>query len=464
MADNTEYIKNLTEALNARADWLEKTEIPKLKDSLRAYQTGFASLYNLYLKKRLVLEDPYKQEVKIGELQVPDTGAFNEAKRLDQMSLRLSNYDTQMDFLVNFYQFSADFLSLDRLKRIVGLVKYIDWVNLTPDSASPNTKAAAELTTQIKQGTDQLTMSIISESLSNLTKQFSPIMSNIKALVDYRKELYKLELRESVINKMSGNEAKQVPAIRKKYSQIFPDSHFYPELVDEALKEDNSNDGPALREKVLASLRVAENKPKAAKPQVSIKSILLEGIYSLGSTAASFSDVASKVDDNRIILENRKQNIWEKIKKIMHQMLNKEPEAVIYEMEYTDPVKGVPVREKINITSFESDLARKIKLLTTMSSRGPGMAKLESMQDEQIISFLEKNIRDIQAYHKTLTALDEFFKAEADKEDRDRIRGIKPELGTIKNAIIRANSKRHEYTAQKEETEQLKKLGVNPDS
>jgi hypothetical protein len=49
-----------------------------------------------------------------------------------------------------------------------------------------------------------------------------------------------------------------------------------------------------------------------------------------------------------------------------------------------------------------------------------------------------------------------------DKEDRDKIRGIKPELGTIKNAILRANSKRHEYSAQKEEEEQLKRLGVSP--
>jgi len=64
--------------------------------------------------------------------------------------------------------------------------------------------------------------------------------------------------------------------------------------------------------------------------------------------------------------------------------------------------------------------------------------------------------------HKTLSALDEFFKAEVNKEDRDKVRGIKPELATIKNAIVRANSKRHDYSAQKEEEEQLRRLGVKP--
>ena len=127
-----------------------------------------------------------------------------------------------------------------------------------------------------------------------------------------------------------------------------------------------------------------------------------------------------------------------------------------------DTIKAVPVRERVNFSSFRSDLDRKIRTLTPMASRGAAAAKLESMQEEQLVGFLERNIREVQSLHKILTALDEFFKAEADKEDRDRIKGIKPELGTIKNSILRANSKRHEYSAQKEEEEQLKRLGVNP--
>jgi hypothetical protein len=68
----------------------------------------------------------------------------------------------------------------------------------------------------------------------------------------------------------------------------------------------------------------------------------------------------------------------------------------------------------------------------------------------------------VQTLHKILTALDEYFKSEAPQEDRDKVKGIKPELSTMKNAIIRANAKRHEYSAQKEEEEQLKRLGVSP--
>jgi hypothetical protein len=95
-------------------------------------------------------------------------------------------------------------------------------------------------------------------------------------------------------------------------------------------------------------------------------------------------------------------------------------------------------------------------------AHGPATAKLAAMAEDQIITYLERSIRDVQFFHRTMSALDEYFKAKAPQADREKIKGIKPELATIKNAIVRANQLRHEYSAQKEEEEQLKRLGINP--
>ena len=461
MADNNDYKKALSEALRTREEWLDRSELPKLKDELRIYHTGFASLYNIYLKKGLINMDPYKQEAKIAELEVPDASAFSDMDKLDQLTRRLANFDNQLDFLVNFYQFGAEFLTLDRIKRILGLVQYIDWVRLTPDSQSPVTKAVAEMTNQIKQGSDPMTMSVISESLSNFNRSYNPIMNYLKLLTDYKKEAYKLDLRD-ITGEMSEAETANLPLVKKKFLQARPGMPFYAELAEEVVKEDYSKDGPALQEAVLKKLQVVENAPKVAKVQVSFKIILIEGIQGLGGTAATLSEVAAKMDENQLVLANRKQSFMEKLKKIMQQAFNKEPEAVVYDIEYMDPVKGVPVREKVNYVSFRGDMDRKIRTLTPLASRGATTSKLEAMQEEQLIGFLERNIRELQALFKTLTALDEFFKTAVDRVTRERIKGIKPELGAIKNAILRANSKRHEYSAQKEEEEQLKRLGVNP--
>jgi len=462
MAENTastDYVKLLNDALTAKADYIDRTELPKLKEELRGYHTGFASLYNLYLKKGLINEDPYKQEAKIGELEVPSSAPFHDAERLEQLTQRLANYDNQLDFLVNFYQFSAEFLNLDRIKRILGLVKYIDWVHLTPDSQNTITRAVAEMTNQIKVGTEPLTMSVITESLSHLNKSFNPIMGYLKILTDYQKEVYKLNLRD-ITGGMSQSEASNIASLKKKFLQVKAGTPFYPDLADEVIKEDYSKDGPTLREDVLNKLKVAESKPKTVKPQISFKNILLEGIQGLGGTSGTFTEVVTKLDENQTILENRNHGFLHKLKKLIQQVFNKEPDPAIYNIEYMDPVKGIPVKEKVNYNSFRSDLDRRIRLLIPMGPRGAALGKLEAMQEEQLVSFLERNIRDVQSIHKTLTALDEFFKAEVEKDSRDKIKGIKPELGTIKNAILRANAKRQEYSAQKEEEEQLKRLGV----
>jgi hypothetical protein len=460
MADANDYLTSLAAALAERRDWLEKTELVRLKEELRTYQTSFSSLYTIYLKKGLINEDPYKQETKIGELEVPDTGPFNDTERTEHLSIRLSNYDNQLDFLVNFYQFGVEFLNLDRIKRIIGLVRYIDWVHLTPDAHAANTKAVAEITNQSKLGVDPIALNVIGGSLSNLAKSTAAIMGILKELTDYHKEFYKFEVR-TALGAISAAEA-NAANIRKKIAAALPGKPFYQELVDDLIKEDFSKDGPVLREAVLKSLAVEIAKPKTVKTPVSFKAILLEGVHVIGSVNFALTEIGPKLDENEALLANRKKNLWEKIRLLLRQMMNKEPDEVIYEVAHMDPTKGAVVRENIDFHRFRNEMDRKNRTLASLVSHGAAQPKLDVMPEEQLTSFLEKTIRDVQSLHRTLTALDEFFKTEAPKEDREKVKGIKPELATIKNAIVRANQIRHEYNAQKEEEEQMRRLGIAP--
>jgi hypothetical protein len=250
--------------------------------------------------------------------------------------------------------------------------------------------------------------------------------------------------------------------IKRKFAAALPGTPFYQELIEELIKEDYTKDGPAMQEAILKSLKVTVEKPKAAKAPVSFKSVLLEGIQVIGSVAATFSEISTKLDENETLLANQKRSFWEKIQKLIQQMANKEPDEVIYDIQYMDSTKGVPVREKVNYHHFRSDVDKRIRTLANLGIHGAAAAKLESMSEDQLTSFLEKTIRDVQNFHRTFSALDDFFKTSAPKEDRDKVKGIKPELATIKNAIVRANQIRHEYSAQKEEDEQMRRLGINP--
>jgi len=456
------YNTVLAQALEARKDWLEKSEVVKLKDELRIFQISYSVLYNMFLKKKLINEDPYKQETKISELEVPESGALNEAKRLEQISLRLASYDSQLDFLVNFYQFGIDFLNLERIRKIVGLVRFIDWVNFSPDSKSPNTKVVAELTNNAKTGGDSLTLSIIGESLSKLPKCTASTMGILRNLISYYKEVYKLNVRNAIAG-MQAAEATPVN-IKRKIGSAMPGTPFYQEFIEELIKEDYSKDGPAMKEAILASLKVAEDKPKAAKQKASYKDVLLSGIQAIGAAAAVMTEIVQKLDANQTVLENRKKGFWEKVRLLLKSMTNADPDEVIYELQYFDQTKGTETWEHLNFGQFRVELDRKIKIYTGMSGQGPFMTKLKNMAEEQVLEYLERAIKDLQAIHRTLTALDEYFKSSVVREERDQIKGIKPELASIKNCFVKANQIRHEYSARKEEEEQMKKLGIDPDS
>ncbi|MCL2276487.1 MAG: hypothetical protein FWC21_01180 [Treponema sp.] len=456
--ETAEYITTLDQILINRKDWLERNELTKLKDNLRIYQISYASLYNIFLKKKLIDEDPYKQETKISELEIPDSGNFPENERIKQLTIRLSNYDSQLDFLVNFYQLGVDFLNLDRIKRIVGLIRYIDWVSFSPDSQSIMTKFASDLTNQSKMGVDTMTLSIIGESLSRLSKTTTASMATLKELNVFYRESYKLNIRKSITQGMSAGEATP-ESIRKKMPSALPGTPFYKELIEELIREDNSKEGSDLRDNILNSLMVKEEKSKVVKQAIDFKKILLDGIVVIGGASNSLTDIIGKLVDNQAALDSRKKGFFEAIKELIRQITNAEPEEIIYTIEKMDEAKGVPIKEKINFRQFIGDIEKKNKILASFV-RGPAYNKLSAMSEEQIINYLERNIKEMTTLHKTLNALDDFFKSSATSEDRDKIKGIKPELSALKNTYVKANQLRYDYSAQKEEEEQMKNLGI----
>ena len=456
--DRTEYQKALDEALKAQAAWLEKTVFPKFKDEFRSFHVAFGTLYKMLIQKKMIKEDPYKQEAKIGEIKVPKP-VTSEGDRMDQLTMNISAYDNQLDFLVNFFQFSVDFLNMENIKRILALVKYIDWAHFTPDAQNSTTRIIVDLIAQVRTGVEPLTVNVINEAVGKLSKYTGIIMGHLKTAATYNRELYKLELRQGITGTM--NEA-TVEAVKKKFTAAMPGKSFYPDLVEELIREDYSAQGEQLRNGILKQMAVPDDKPKADKKEVSLKVTLIDGLLIISSIAVALGEIIPRLDDNHQIFQSRKLSIGEKIREILRQMFNKDPEPIIYEIEYIDPVKGAAVKEKINFNIFRSDLDKRLRNYSSFGVRNT--SRLEALDEKQLIGILEKTVRDAQNLHKILTGLDEYFKADAPPEGKEKVKGIKPDLGTIKNAIVKANQKRHEYSAQLEEAEQLKRLGVNPGS
>jgi hypothetical protein len=185
----------------------------------------------------------------------------------------------------------------------------------------------------------------------------------------------------------------------------------------------------------------------------------LDGIQVIGGVGNLISEIAIKLDENYTVMESRKKSFFETIKELIRQITKAEPEEVVYTVEYLDQTKGVPVKDKLHFHQFRDELDKRAKNLNSFV-RGSAYQKLAAMNEEQIMGYLDKNIRDLQNLHRTLGALDDYFKANVVAEDRGKIKGIKPELSAFKNSFVKANLIQHEYNSFKEEEEQMKNLGI----
>ncbi len=469
MEDSVAYTNRLEAALASKTERMDGEELKQLKDDFKLFQSAFQAIYNFLLKKGLISEDPYKYELKISEVTTPPESPFAESEKLDQMCIRLSQYESYLDFLNNYYQFSVEFLTMGRIKRLVSLTKYFAFTQFSENSQHINTRYFAEIVALVRKGTDPLSTGIINEGLLQLEKTSRKIFQTLKDLTLLHKERYKLELRRLVANDMRldrdyavTHQDEAVRRIRQKYAEVAGDKPFYPELAAEILKEDFGSEGEALRDDILKRLEVAEDKSKGQSEERNFKGILVDGARVIIGVGFQLDDAVRKLEENQALLDSLDKTFMTKVKRAIREMLGKRVEHIVHEVEYLDPVSSTRKNESIDFTDFCAEAGKRAQGLVAMVSKTSAAYKrMEGSSEDLVYKFLSKSIEELQSFHRRLSALDEFFQgALGAPEVKGKARSVKVELGSLKNAIIKANQKRHEYIAQKEELEQMKRLGI----
>jgi hypothetical protein len=295
------------------------------------------------------------------------------------------------------------------------------------------------------------------------------ILRLLKVLTEFHRQNYKLIIRKRVLQplsidkqKVESNETGVMKQIKKKFAAEMSDQPFYEELIKEILQEDFGNNGEQLRREALSSLEVKENKTKKKKAQDSYKLMLLDAARSLSTASAHLEQAVQKLNESHYLLLNRTMTFRERFRKWLRKFAGLAEEKQIYEIEYFDTKTGASTHEKIDFNVFVESVLKRSRILAGLSSKmSSGYQRLESSSEEQIFTFLNNNIAELQRILRRLPALDTYFKTEIPKDQRNKIRGIKIEANAIKNSVIKANKKKHEYVSKKEEEEQLKQMGIN---
>ena len=468
METSDNFNKQLFELAEAKKNWYDTEEMIKILEEYRNLLGVVNNLINLLEKKGLIQPDPYKHDKKISDIAVPDEIPFLDSERSMVIGARLSDFESMLDFICNIFKFSVATVSVERIKTLLALNNYFQWNSLVPNSAKPNTKGLAEIIHAIKMGTDTLSVSVLNETINYASKTVSRINGLLKELTDFQKEIYKIEIRKCIFEHPSYSHEKSqksnqdaLQQIKKLFPQVLGKKPFYSELIDELIQEEYSPEKQKFRETLLKKFEISSNKKEEKKIQINTKELLMDAVRALGAAAPLFEQIVQKVDENHKVLQSEHNGFLDKLLALIRQAFNRPEKPVVYTVTVTEPLTQSRKQEDINYQDFITDINRRRRTYNSFSvKKAPGYVKIENQTEKAIQEYLAKQISECNRLMQLLAALDEYFKSAPAIENRPKIKGLKMELTSLKNCIVKTNQRKAEYTALIEEEEQLKKLGI----
>lgn len=468
MENYENFTKELFEVYDEKVSWYDTEELPRMLEEYRRLHAHVGTIYTTLLKKSTISADPYKLEKKISEIKPISDKPFADSERNIVIGTRLSDYESMLDFICNFFTFSVSNIKADRIKRLIEFNNGFKWNSVIATSDSPNTKGLSDCLIPIRQGTDALATSLLNDSLVNAAKSIEIINSILKEFGDFQREVYKVEIRREVIghpsfliDKVFDSKESMLAQIKKIFHVVVTKKPFYNELIDEIIEETIGANAKEKQQALISKLVVKKSSKQAKEKQVDIRAILMDAVRSLGGVVPQLESIITKFQENSELIENKKSSFWSKLIEIIQKAFNIEKKPVIYKIVLIDNITQSKHYEHIDFNEFILGLQKRCKFYLSFSTRKtPGYEKIEAMSDDKIVEFISKNLSECQRLLGHLSALDDFFKETVTPLDRSKIKGIKMEISSLKNTIIKTNQRKAEYSSIVEEQNQMKKLGL----
>jgi len=468
MEDQNNFLIELESVLEQQREYLESKELITLKETIRLFTSAFEGIYNLLLKKGLIVEDPYKYDQKISDITPPSNDPVLDSDKNNTISQRLSVYDSQLDFLNNFYQFSTDFITIPRIKRIIVLIKWIKWEKFSEASTEINTKILAGVIGKITQGTDPMSINLINESIKRMRELSKKIVSQLKVLSLYQREKYKFDIRNNIIVQLEiSSEIMQTKPedtllkIKKNFVRILGKGvPFYSELIKEIFAEESDSEGESLKSELIKKLSIKKAK-KEVKENINYRHLLMDSLRILSTVSIPLEQALNKLDFNNSLIQEKTLSIGEKFRLWIMNLSQKDNIKKIIEIDIFDERLSSTKTVQLDFTEYIESGRKKMRIMASLSNKvSTTFRKLETASDDAVLNFISKSLEDITIIANKLDPVNIYLKSEAGREQRKALKGVKIEFTSIKNILVKTNQKRHDYISRMDEIEQMKKLGV----
>ncbi len=470
MGNSNDFSPKLIEAVTAKAQWYDEIVMPKILETYRLLHTCTKNLYDLLIKKSIIKEDPYRLDKEISGLQPINNNQFAETERSTIIGLRLSDYETMLDWLCTYYKFSVDNFSISSIKKFIDFNNSFQWASLSENSEQPNTRGLASIASEMRNSMDSFTIGTLGDILSKCKNCSTDLAALFKDLTDFEKEYYKFKIRKDVFmnpkfdeEKAFNSPSEEMAQIKRAFPAVFGKEPFYTQLVEEIIKEDQDSAKEKLRDALLKKLEVRqENQAKKKAKTVDTREILMAAVQSLCSFATPLDTIHSKLNENNKLIKEASNKGIAKLFEALRKALKIEEKPIIYDVMIIDVGTNTQKKRKIDFYPFCADIKKRVGFYNAFATKNsPGYKKFHEIIPPKVLEFLNRQISDIQNISITLKALDTYFKNSTAPEIRSKIRGLSMELTTLKNCMINTNQYIADYTANVEEQEQMKKLGIS---
>ena len=249
--------------------------------------------------------------------------------------------------------------------------------------------------------------------------------------------------------------------IKKVFHVVATKKPFYNELIEEIIDETIGDKAKEKQQNLISKLIVKKSNKEKQEKQIDTRAILMDAVRSLGGIVPQLEQIISKFQENSELIENKKNTFWDKLIEIIQKAFNLDKKPKIYKVIIVDKITQAKQYEHINFDEFILSLQKRCKYYLSFTTRKtPGYEKIEAMADDKIVEFIAKNLSECQKLLVTLSALDDYFKETVTPLSRSKIKGIKMEISSLKNTIIKTNQRKAEYSSLIEEQRQMQKLGL----
>ena len=461
MEENKSFESQLQSMLVEKQRWYNEERLLELLEEFRLLHTCVRTIYDFFIKKSLLVEDPYRMDQRISDIEIPNTEPFGENEIQTVLSERFSKYETMLDFVCTYYRFSVEGLSLGKIKKLMDLNNSFYWEDISMNSAKANVKNLAIVINKAKVNNAGVALNMLTDSIDKCVKSSKNISRYLMDLSVFQREYYKGIVRKDIIEGPNYNKEKvksvesEIAEIKRLFVKVMGKKPFYNDLITEIANEDFNE------KKVLSKLEITERKASTKESKkVDTREFLIGTVLSMGTFTPILIQLRAKLVDNFELLFFKKETLFTKFIAALKKALGIKNKEHVCEVKIIDQKTGSTRTEEVYVNDFLTEVEKKIKTFNVIVMKNAEYAKIVSAPEDSVLSFVNKQLSEVQSMFTTINALDTYFKNNVEGSNKIKVKGMKIDLDSFRNAIINVNKKRGEYISIREETEQLQKLGI----